>query len=77
MRGWRVSLGAGLFGAAASGLWFTAFAMAEAAPVRAVGVVEMPIAALAGNRLFRERVHLWQWLAGAMTAVGVALAALA
>ena len=77
LRVWRVSLGAGLFGAAASGLWFTAFAMAEAAPVRAVGVVEMPIAALAGNRLFRERLHLWQWLAGAATAAGVAMAALA
>lgn len=77
VRGWRPSLGAGFFGAAASGLWFTAFAMMAAAPVRAVGVVEMPIAALAGNRLFRERLHLWQWLAGAATAAGVALAALA
>jgi drug/metabolite transporter (DMT)-like permease len=77
LKGWRPSLAAGFFGAAASGLWFTAFAMAPAGPVRAVGVVEMPVAAFAGNRLFRERLHLWQWLAGAVTTIGVAMAALA
>lgn len=77
MRGWRQSIPAGFFGGAASALWFTAFAMAPAGPVRAVGVVEMPVAALAGNRLFKERLHLWQWLWGAATAAGVALAALA
>lgn len=77
VRGWRSSLSAGFFGAAASGLWFTAFAMAPAAPVRAVGVAEMPVAAFAGNRLFKERLRLWQWIAGAVTAVGVVMAALA
>ncbi len=76
-RGWRASISAGFFGAAASGLWFTAFAMTAAGPVRAVGVAEMPIAALAGNRLFKERLHLWQWLAGGLTALGVVMAALA
>jgi drug/metabolite transporter (DMT)-like permease len=76
-RGWRASVSAGFFGAAASGFWFTAFAMAPAGPVRAVGVAEMPIAALAGNRLFKERLHLWQWLAGGLTALGVVMAALA
>jgi drug/metabolite transporter (DMT)-like permease len=70
------SLGAGFFGAAASGLWFTAFAMAPAGPVRAVGVVEMPIAALAGRRLFAERFAPRQWIAAALTGVGVAMAAL-
>jgi len=77
VKGWRSSIGAGFFGAAASGLWFTAFAMTAAAPVRAVGVVEMPVAAFAGNRLFKERLQLWQWLAGAATAAGVIMAALA
>jgi drug/metabolite transporter (DMT)-like permease len=76
LRAWRVSLGAGFFGAAASGLWFTAFALSPAGPVRAVGVVEMPIAALAGQRLFAERLSLWQIAAAAVTAVGVGLAAL-
>jgi drug/metabolite transporter (DMT)-like permease len=74
---WRSSLPAGFFGAAASGLWFTAFAMSPAGPVRAVGVVEMPIAAVAGNRLFKEKLSLWQVGAAVVTGIGVALAALA
>lgn len=73
---WRVSMGAGLFGALASAGWFVALALSPAGPVRAVGVVEMPMAALAGRRLFAERVTLRQWLAGGLTAVGVVLAAL-
>ena len=72
----RSSLGAGFFGAAASGLWFTAFALSPAGPVRAVGVVEMPIAAMAGRRLFAEKLALWQWVAAALAGVGVVLAAL-
>lgn len=76
LRSWRVSLGAGLFGALASCGWFVALALSPAGPVRAVGVVEMPMAALAGRRLFAERVTLRQWLVGALTAVGVVLAAL-
>jgi drug/metabolite transporter (DMT)-like permease len=76
VRSWRVSLGAGLFGAAASAGWFVALALAPAGLVRAVGVVEMPIAALAGRRLFAERVSALQWIAGGVTALGVALAAL-
>lgn len=72
---WRVSLGAGLFGALASAGWFVALALSPAGPVRAVGVVEMPMAALAGRRLFAERVTLRQWLAEGVTALGVVLAA--
>lgn len=73
---WRKSLGAGFCGAAASGLWFTAMALSPVGPVRAVGVVEMPMAALAGRRLFAERLSPFQILAGAVTAVGVVMAAL-
>ncbi len=73
---WRSSIPAGFFGAAASGLWFTAFAMAPVGLVRAVGVSEMPIAALAGRRLFREQLSVWQIIAAAITAIGVGLAAL-
>lgn len=76
VRSWRVSMGAGFFGAAASAGWFAALALAPAGLVRAVGVVEMPIAALAGRRLFAERVTPLQWIAGAVTAAGVVLAAL-
>jgi drug/metabolite transporter (DMT)-like permease len=73
---WRQSLGAGFCGAAASGLWFTAMALSPVGPVRAVGVVEMPIAAIAGRSLFKERLTALQIVAGAITAVGVVMAAL-
>lgn len=76
MARWRESLPAGFFGAAASGLWFTAFALSPAGPVRAVGVAEMPIAALAGRRLFAERMVPWQIAVLAQITVGVCLAAL-
>jgi drug/metabolite transporter (DMT)-like permease len=77
LRSWRPSLGAGFFGAAASACWFTALAMAPAGPVRAVGVVEIPIAALTGRRMFAEKLTVLQIAAAAVTAVGVVLAALA
>lgn len=76
LRAWRASLGAGFFGSAASALWLTALAMAPAAPVRAVGVVEMPISALAGRRLFAERLTLRQIGLGAAVAVGVLMSTL-
>ncbi len=68
---WRQSLGAGVFGAAASALWFAALALAPAAAVRAVGVAEIPVAALAGSRLFRERLDLRRIMGAALTAAGV------
>lgn len=73
---WRPSLGAGFFGAAASACWFGALAMAPAGPVRAVGVIEAPIAAAAGRRLFKERLSARQLAGGALAAVGVAITAL-
>ena len=73
---WRGSLGAGACGAAASAFWFSALAMAPAGAVRAVGVIEAPIAAAAGRRLFREHLTLRQMLSGTLTAVGVVMTAL-
>jgi len=72
---WRQSLAAGFCGAVASLGWFTALAFAAAGPVRAVGMVEMPMAAIAGRNVFRERLTRWQWAAGVAAAVGVVLAA--
>lgn len=74
--GWRKSLLAGFCGACASALWLLALALAPAASVRAVAVVETPIAVAAGRRLFKERLSLAQWLAGLFTAVGVVLTAI-
>jgi drug/metabolite transporter (DMT)-like permease len=50
--------------------------MAPAGPVRAVGVIEAPIAAAAGRRLFKEQLTLRQLLGGVLTAAGVAMTAL-
>lgn len=76
LRAWRTSLGAGFFGAAASALWLTALGLAPAGQVRAVGVVEMPIAAAAGRKLFAERLNWRQVLLGGLVALGVVFAAL-
>jgi EamA domain-containing membrane protein RarD len=73
---WRQSLGAGLCGAIASFGWFAAIGFSPAGPVRAVGMVEMPMAAIAGRRMFAERLTPLQWAAGVTTAFGVVLAAL-
>jgi len=73
---WRQSVGAGLCGAIASLGWFTAIGYSPAGPVRAVGMVEMPMAAIAGRRMFAERLAAWQWAAGVATALGVVMAAL-
>ena len=75
LRSWRHSLGAGLCGSLASTGWFIALALAPAASVRAVGVVEAPMAAFAGNRLFGERLSSLQIVAGLAVAAGVVLTA--
>jgi drug/metabolite transporter (DMT)-like permease len=74
---WRASLSAGFFGSAASACWFAALALAPAGPVRAVALIETPIAAAVGHRLLRERPTMRQWIGGAMTTAGVALSILA
>jgi drug/metabolite transporter (DMT)-like permease len=76
LRAWRRSLGAGFFGAAASALWLTALGLAPAAHVRAVGVIEMPMAALAGRKLFAESLTLRQVLLSAAVVLGVVMAVL-
>jgi drug/metabolite transporter (DMT)-like permease len=73
---WRTSLGAGMFGTAASACWFSALALATAGQVRAVGVIEGPFAAAVGCKLFKERLSLRQWAGGAMAAAGVVMTAL-
>ena len=73
---WRPSLGAGACGAGASALWFSALAMSPPGPVRAVGVIEAPIAALVGRTLFREKLTARQLVAGAATALGMVVTAL-
>jgi drug/metabolite transporter (DMT)-like permease len=73
---WRQSLGAGFCGALASICWLLALGLEPAAPVRALGVIEAPVAAVAGRRVFKEKLSLIQWIAGAAVALGVAMTAL-
>ncbi len=73
---WRRSLFAGFCGAAASACWLFALALAPAASVRAVGVIESPIAALAGRRMFAERLSGSKLFAGGLVTVGVIMTAL-
>jgi drug/metabolite transporter (DMT)-like permease len=73
---WRQSLGAGFCGAMASICWLLALGLEPAAPVRALGVVEAPVAAVAGRRVFQEKLSLIQWIAGGVVALGVAMTAL-
>jgi drug/metabolite transporter (DMT)-like permease len=74
--GWRESVAAGLCGAIASSGWFIALALAPAAPVRAIGVIEAPIAAFAARRFFAERLHIQQILAGGAVLAGVLMTTL-
>lgn len=72
---WRVSLGAGFCGWAASACAFTALALAPAAMVRVVAVVDMPFSALAGRSVFLERLTLRQIVGALIIAIGVAACA--
>lgn len=76
LRRWRPSMGAGLCGACASICWLVALALSPAAPVRALGIIEAPVAALAGRRFFREALSVRQIAAGTAIVVGVLLTTL-
>jgi len=58
MRLWRPSLAAGFSGAAASQCWFLAFALASAASVRTLALVEILLAQGVTHFLFRQKTSL-------------------
>lgn len=58
LRLWRPSLFAGLMGAMASEFWFLAFALATAASVRTLGLVDVLFAQLASHVIFKQRTTL-------------------
>ena len=51
---WRASLIAGFMGALASQFWFLAFALTDAARVRTLALIEVPLAQAMSLKLFRE-----------------------
>lgn len=73
IRAWRMSLFAGLMGAAASAGWFTGFAIAPAAHVRTLGLVELIFSYAVSRRLFRERLSPLELGGMALLALGVAI----
>ena len=72
LRAWRVSLLAGLTGAAASAGWFTAFAIEPVAHVRTLGLVELVFSYAVSRRLFRERLAPVEVAGIILLALGVA-----
>ena len=59
---WRSSMFAGFMGALASQLWFVAFALSEAAPVRTLALIEVPMAQVVSLKMFREPPSLREGL---------------
>jgi drug/metabolite transporter (DMT)-like permease len=59
---WRSSLFAGFMGALASQLWFVAFALSDAAPVRTLALIEVPMAQVVSLKMFREPPSLREGL---------------
>jgi drug/metabolite transporter (DMT)-like permease len=76
LRAWRISLFAGFMGAAASAGWFTAFAIAPAAHVRTLGLVELVFSYAVSRRLFRERLSGLELAGMAFLVLGVGIIAL-
>ncbi len=70
---WRQALPAGFFGAFASQMWFLAFAIQAAAPVRTLGLVEILIAGFVSRRLFAQTPGLSDIAGMALVAAGIVL----
>lgn len=70
---WRPSLFAGFMGALASQFWFLAFAIATAASVRTLALVEVLFAQAISRFLFKQPVSAREGVGIALIVVGVAL----
>jgi drug/metabolite transporter (DMT)-like permease len=72
-RSWRPSLLAGFMGALASQFWFLAFAIANAASVRTLALIEMIFAQVISNRAFAQTTTRRELVGMALIVVGVVL----
>jgi drug/metabolite transporter (DMT)-like permease len=72
-RAWRPSLSAGLAGAVASQFWFLAFALATAASVRTLALIEVLFAQLIARFTFGQRTSVREALGMLFVVCGVAL----
>ena len=73
LRAWRPSLFAGAMGAFASQFWFLAFALATAASVRTLGLVEVLFAQAVSHVAFKQPATLREALGILCVIGGVAL----
>jgi uncharacterized membrane protein len=73
MRAWKPSLFAGLMGALASQFWFLAFAIATAASVRTLALVEVLFAQLTARVMFGQRTTAREAAGMIFVVAGVAL----
>jgi len=73
VRAWRPSLSAGLAGAVASQFWFLAFALATAASVRTLALIEVLFAQLIARFAFGQRTSAREALGMALVVAGVGL----
>ncbi|HEY4941467.1 MAG TPA: DMT family transporter [Rhizomicrobium sp.] len=69
---WRPSLFAGFMGSAASEFWFLAFALATAASVRTLGLIDVLFAQMVSHILFKQKTTLRE-AAGIVLLVGGAV----
>ncbi len=73
MKAWRPSLFAGLMGATASQFWFLAFALATAASVRTLALVEVLFAQAISRFVFKQPVSAREGIGIVMIVIGVVL----
>ncbi|AWB34303.1 EamA family transporter [Orrella marina] len=69
---WKISLGGGFLGAAASQGWFIGFALTTAANVRTLGLVEVFFAQMLSRRLFDGSTSRQEKIGMALIILGVA-----
>jgi drug/metabolite transporter (DMT)-like permease len=72
-RSWKPSLSAGLAGAVASQFWFLAFALASAASVRTLALIEVLFAQLIARLAFGQRTSAREALGMVLVVLGVGL----
>jgi len=73
VRAWRPSLFAGFMGAFASQFWFLAFALATAASVRTLALIEVLFAQLISRFAFGQKITAREVLGAALVVAGVLL----
>jgi drug/metabolite transporter (DMT)-like permease len=72
LRAWKPSLFAGLMGALASQFWFLAFAIATAASVRTLALIEVLFAQIVARVMFGQRTTVREAIGMALVVAGVA-----